>query len=55
MINSIFSIGLQEEEKMDKYTAGLILGVLSAGLTLQAHAQGLSPSEAKGTVPMIFE
>ncbi len=40
---------------MNKYTIGLIVGVLSAGLTLQAQAQGLSPSEAKGTVPMVFE
>jgi hypothetical protein len=54
MNNSIFSIVIEEEEKMDKYTAGIIIGLLSAGLAIEAHAleEGLSP---KGSVPLIYE
>jgi len=61
----------EEDSEMNKYTAGIILGILSAGLTLEAQAveQGLSPQEAehpplryggvptssKGTDPKFYE
>jgi len=50
MINSIFSMGLQEEERMDKYTAGLILGFLSAGLAIEAHA-----NQVVEQAPLVYE
>jgi hypothetical protein len=48
MNSSIFYTDIEEESGMNKYTAGLILGILGA-------LQGLSQSEASGTVPEILE
>ena len=61
----------EEGSEMNKYTAGLILGILGAALNVEAYAveQGLSPQEAEhppfryggvptspeGTVPEVFE
>ena len=61
MINSIFIEEQREEEEMNKYTAGIIIGLLSAGLTFEAYAleKGLSPQQQgqppAGTVPAIYE
>lgn len=53
MINSIFPIGALEnanEDNMNKYSLGIILGFLGAGLNLQALA-GQIPEQA----PFVFE
>ena len=53
MINSIFSvdeISVTEEDEMNKYTMGIILGFLGAGLNLPASA-----NQVIEQAPIVFE
>lgn len=58
MNNSIFYTDIEDieqEEEMNRYTAGIIIGLLGAGLTLEAQAQtvtGHFPSELNQSSPM---
>ncbi|MFH1413605.1 MAG: DUF2341 domain-containing protein [Candidatus Omnitrophota bacterium] len=50
MKNSIFLVEREEEAEMNKITAGLIIGIASLGLTLDAQAMGVEER-----TPLVYE